>query len=230
MSQTIKQKPIERKLTGVADIVFCIDASGSMEPCLKGLKDHIKKFLDGLSSNKQISSLSWRLGIVAHDAERFYILDFTSELDRFKQALKKIKPGANEYTLPALDWSLDFPWNENAHKIVIAFTDEPLKDGYNPDFQASKKDMLFEKIKNLRCMVYFVGPECPVYKEIQTLPRCFFVPITEQADFFKVGFEQVLERIGKTLSGSIASSVQAPRVEIEKDIYNIKNEIKVIKI
>ncbi len=230
MSQTIKQKPVERKLKGVADIVFCIDASGSMKPCLKGLKDHIEKFLDGLCSNQQIASLSWRLGIVAHDAERFYILDFTSDLDRFKGALKKIKPGGNEYTLPALDWSLDFPWNENAHKIVIAFTDEPLEDGYNPDFQASKKDALFEKIKNLRCMVYFVGPECPVYKEIEKLPRCFFVPINEQADFFQVGFEQVLERIGKTLSGSVAAAAQVPRGKSAKDIYNIKQEIKVIKI
>ncbi|HOK05504.1 MAG TPA: vWA domain-containing protein [Victivallales bacterium] len=230
MNQTIKQKPIERKLRGVADIVFCIDASGSMKPCLKGLKDHIEKFLDGLSSNKQITSLSWRLGIVAHDEKRFYILDFTSDLARFKGALKKIKTGKNEFTLPALDWSLDFPWNENAHKIVIAFTDEPLKDGYNPDFQASKKDQLFEKIKTLRCMVYFVGPECPVYKEIQKLPRCFFVPIKEQADFFKVGFEQVLERIGRTLSGSVASSAQTPKGKIEKDIYNIKEKIKVIKL
>lgn len=38
-----------------ADIVFCIDVSGSMDPCLKGVCQHVGKLLDGLVSNGQMN-------------------------------------------------------------------------------------------------------------------------------------------------------------------------------
>lgn len=230
MNHTIRQKPKERARKGIADIVFCIDASGSMEPCIEGVKNHIKKFIDGLSSNPQISLLDWRLGILAHDYEKFYILDFTNDLGRFKDALTKIVAGGQEFTLPALDWSLDFSWRENAHRIVVLFTDEPLEDGGEPAFQRSKIEDLCEKIKALRCMVFFVGPDCPEYRKIGKLSRCIFEPISQHSDFYKVGFDKVLERIGKTLSGSI-HALQAPvKSSVPKDIYGIKGRIKIINI
>ena len=33
---------------GTADVVFCLDASGSMGPCIEGVKSHIASFVDGL--------------------------------------------------------------------------------------------------------------------------------------------------------------------------------------
>jgi hypothetical protein len=230
MDQTIKQQKRERKIKGVADIVFCIDASGSMEPCIEGVKKHIEKFLDGVSSNPQLSYLDWRLGIVAHDSEHFYIMDFTTDLSRFKDALKRIETGGNEFTLPALDWSLDFPWRNDSHKIIVLFTDEPLETGAEPDFQRLKMKELYEKIVSLRCMVYFVGPSCPEYEEFAKLPRCFFEEIKGHKDFYKVGFDKVLERIGKTISGSILSTQQPSKPNIPKDIYNISGKIRIIKI
>ena len=227
--RSISQQPKERKGRGIADIVFCIDASGSMEPCIEGVKEHIEKFIDGVSSNPQIS-VDWRLGILAHDSEKFYILDFTNDIFRFKNALKKIKTGGQEFTLPALDWSLDFPWRENAHKIIVLFTDEPLEDGEDPDFQRSKMKDLYEKIVSLQCMVYFVGPECPEYREIEKLPRCIFESISGHSDFYKVGFDEVLERIGKSLSASIHPLQQPVSASVSKDIYRIKGKIKEIKI
>ncbi len=230
MSQTIKQQPKEKKIKGVADIVFCIDASGSMSPCIEGVKEHIKKFIDGVSSNPQLSFVDWRLGIIAHDCTRFYIMDFVSDINRFKEALGKIKAGGNEFTLPALDWSLDFPWREKAHRIVVLFTDEPLEGGYEPEFQRSKMKELCEKIVSLKCMIYFVGPSCPEYIEICNLPKCVFEEISGHEDFYKKGFDKVLERIGKTLSYTILSSQQPVSMKIEKDIYKIKEKIKIEKI
>lgn len=230
MSYLISQQPRERKRKGVADIVFCIDASGSMEPCIEGVKNHIEKFLDGVLSNPQLSFVDWRLGILAHDSENFYILDFTNDITRFKDALRKVKTGGQEFTLPALDWSLDFPWREDAHKIIVLFTDEPLEDGEDPGFQRSKMEELRNKIIALRCMVFFVGPECPEYREIEKLPRCIFEPISQHSDFYKVGFDKVLERIGKTISRSIESPQQPLKISVSKDIYGIKGRIKIKKI
>lgn len=230
MKRTIIQQQNIKKAKAVVDIVFCIDASGSMRPCLEGVKEHVNKFLDGIASNQQLSAVDWRLGLVAHDSKRFYLLDFTNELNKFRSSLQKVQAGGNEFTFPALDWSLDFPWRNNAHRIVVLFTDEPLEGGYDPDFQRSQKNRLFKKIQDLRIMVYFVGPECPEYKEVNQLPRCSFEPIREHTDFFKVGFEKVLERIGRTISGSIISRQQMNIGNPPKDIYGIKNSIRIIKL
>jgi hypothetical protein len=53
---------------GIADVVFCLDASGSMQPCIDGVRAHIFDFLDGIKSNTQ---LTWdlRLDFVAYAAQ-----------------------------------------------------------------------------------------------------------------------------------------------------------------
>ncbi len=50
---------------GVADVVFCLDASDSMKPCIDGVKTHISSFLEGLKTDRQ---RSWdvRFDFLAH--------------------------------------------------------------------------------------------------------------------------------------------------------------------
>lgn len=50
-----------------ADVVFCIDASGSMAPCFRALKDNIRSFVKGLESGGQYN---WdlRLDFLAYNA------------------------------------------------------------------------------------------------------------------------------------------------------------------
>ena len=52
---------------GVADVVFCLDASDSMQPCIDSVKTHISSFLEGLKSDRQ---RSWdvRFDFLAHYA------------------------------------------------------------------------------------------------------------------------------------------------------------------
>jgi hypothetical protein len=51
---------------GVADILFCLDASGSMQPCFDAVRRHIGDFLAGLSAGGQ--SWDWRVDFLAHRA------------------------------------------------------------------------------------------------------------------------------------------------------------------
>ncbi|MBI5409174.1 MAG: VWA domain-containing protein [Nitrospirae bacterium] len=229
MEQTIRQKPKQQKIKGVADIVFCVDASGSMSPCIDGLKDHIASFLEGISSNKNLESVDWRLGFLAHDSETFYVKEFVNDINDFKTALKGVTTGGDEFTLPALDWCVDFPWRENSQRVVVLFTDETLETGADPGRQRSRLRELTEKIMGLRVMVYFVGPDCPEYKSIADLPRCYFNPVDAHSGFFKTGFEKVLERIGKTLSGSLTPG-QTPSASFRKDIYNVAQEVKITRL
>jgi hypothetical protein len=125
---------------GIADIVFCLDASGSMQPCIDAVKSHIEEFLAGLKSNGQMQ-WDWRLDFIAHHAEdqcgsaifshtslscsdmdlidRLYRNSgnaasnkafFTSELKDFKKGLEKIRVIGDEAPLVALDFCLDLPW------------------------------------------------------------------------------------------------------------------------
>lgn len=55
-------------IRGVADVLFCIDASNSMAPCIEGVKSNVSGFIDGLSGNPNYSGWDLRMDYVAHSA------------------------------------------------------------------------------------------------------------------------------------------------------------------
>lgn len=127
---------------GVADIVFCLDASDSMTPCFQGVSEHIVDFVAALQSGGPNQG-TWdlRLDFVAHQASKtgqgsvLYpmssvrragceVIDdlyapqpdsrnfFTSSLDEFREALRGVETKGDEDPLLALDVALDFPWRD----------------------------------------------------------------------------------------------------------------------
>jgi len=44
--------PVKAKTKGVADIVFMVDSSGSMAPCIDALRTNIEAFIDSLSKGE----------------------------------------------------------------------------------------------------------------------------------------------------------------------------------
>jgi hypothetical protein len=226
--QVIQQGGNERKQKGIADIVFCIDASGSMSSVIEGLKQNIENFVDNLDTNQQISSLDLRLGILAHDQDTFYKLNLTNSISDFKGALRKIETGADEFTLPALDWALDFPWRK-ATRIVVAFTDEPLRGGHDVALQKSKIEELMKKIGQLRVCLFFVGMECSEYKQIiEYTPKADGILVTDDRIFSSYEFKGLLATMGKTLSKSL--NQQNISTEVLKDIYNVGNIINLVNL
>ena len=127
----------------VADVVFCLDASGSMGPCFGALRDHVQSFVGGLQSGGQ-SPWDLRLEFVAYNAgeapsggvfgfrtcrqqnmDVFNMLYhrptqtssdpfFTKATREFSEALQKVDVGGDEATFVALDTALDLPWRESA--------------------------------------------------------------------------------------------------------------------
>jgi hypothetical protein len=55
---------------GVADIVFCLDASGSMEPCFQGVSRNVMSLLEGMESGNRQISWDARFDFLAHRAEK----------------------------------------------------------------------------------------------------------------------------------------------------------------
>lgn len=126
-----------------ADIVFCIDVSGSMRPAIDGVKRNIKKLVEALKGDLQIK---WdvRLDFIAHstgetlsgkDVCRIESINckgeklidavygkaslqssplFTSDIDSFCEALSRLECGGDECTVPMLDIAADFPFRDAA--------------------------------------------------------------------------------------------------------------------
>lgn len=126
---------------GVADVVFCLDASDSMKPCIDGVKAHIASFLEGLKSDQQRTwdvrfdflahkTVTGEDGMIGHIHDSLHqnevgndVLEclylgsgngrfFTSDIDEFKRGLAKVEVLGDEGPLIALDSCLDFPWRK----------------------------------------------------------------------------------------------------------------------
>ena len=134
-----------------ADIVFCIDVTGSMSPCIEGLKKHIKEFTDAM---QQDGCVGYRLaligyrdradqgidpeslwGIPACDEPWYFSPGFTDNVQEFQSWLSQdaceAYGGGNsdidprESTLDAIYEAINhFKWrDEKTHRVVVVCTD-----------------------------------------------------------------------------------------------------------
>jgi hypothetical protein len=221
-----------------ADIVFCVDASASMTPCFKGVRDHISSFVSGLSSH---ANMDWdvRLDFVAHSicmgvnqitslhnttpfslwsalyksqsSGRF----FTKDLAEFKNGLDQLNPLADEASLIALDFCLDFPWCDisQGHRAVVFLTDEALETGELVDEQVAILDELIDKIQTLKVMLYIVAPQSEAYTKLSEADRCEYRVVDQGNGLCAVDFKELLTYIGKSLSVSTLQSSSSAKIE-----------------
>ena len=88
----------QTKVKGIVDIVFLMDATGSMKPCIDAVKDNLRMFIGELTggANNQATVQEWRAKVVAYrdfiyDNEPLVDHDFTDD------------PGVLESQLGALE-------------------------------------------------------------------------------------------------------------------------------
>src|SRR6266849_8186398 len=84
------------KVKSRADIEFCVDSTGSMQPCIASIKDGLSNFVQGLQS---ASEMDFHLRLIAyrdlHDPTAsedrpWHIGVFTSSVDTFQRELEAI--------------------------------------------------------------------------------------------------------------------------------------------
>jgi len=210
----IKQVP--SKVKGVADIVFCIDSTGSMTPCIDNVKANIGSFVETIKTSNPNTPLDWRAKILGYrdfniDSEYLIDNDFVTTTEELQNQLSRIvaEGGGDleESTFDAILYAtLKSQWRERCHKIIVVFTDAPPLGNFNskttselgiPDSFEVFKQMLAEK--HIKLFLY--GPKHPLYQELSLQSRL----IIEQMDNAEEGlknldFKTVLETIGKTVS------------------------------
>jgi hypothetical protein len=179
-----------------ADVVFCLDASDSMRPCFDALKQHIKRFINGLESGGQIG---WdlRLDLLAYSAGEATgspvfafrsvfqntmdlvqsIYDrpdqaargrfFTTDVNEFCRGLDAVQVNGDEASFVALDTALDYPWRGSAcHRVIILMTHEALETGVYVRQQIAQIPSLIDKIHALRLKLFLIGPHSKAFDEI----------------------------------------------------------------
>ncbi len=213
---------------GVTDIVFCIDASQSMQPCIDAVREHVLQFIQGLESGQR--AMDWRIDFLAYGCDeggqvfreqsvRLQGMElvaalygsgdrsrlFTRDVAEFRTALQSVRVEGDEATLVALDCALDFPWRprNQCHRVVICLTDEAFETGAAVDEQKARLPALIDKVQKLGVMLFLVGPDSPVYDELACVQRSEYRKVAGTSDGLRsVDFAQVLGTIGKSVSAS----------------------------
>lgn len=143
------------KVKGVADIVFLLDATGSMGPCISAVKQNIKTFVQTFTSpnpNGAAVVKDWRAKVVGYrdfdytDFPPFVDNPFTSDVAELEKQLDALNADGGgdepESLLEALYILADMPasgpgdplrpdaWRSvnSGRRFVIVFTDAPFKE------------------------------------------------------------------------------------------------------
>lgn len=218
-----------------ADIVFCIDASGSMQPAIDGIQKHINNLLEGL---KQDAQIEWDLRfdfLAFHDSDdgvHYYKTVncqaeeainglyreapsqklFTTSLQQFKTALTQIEVEGQEMHLLALDIALDFPWREadTCHRVVVLISDEAVETGVFVEEQMYQLPNIIEKVNKKRVKLFIVAPESAGFYHLSAADRCEYTALENDSDgLTNVDFSEMLRAIGKSVSVSNVGDTKA---------------------
>jgi hypothetical protein len=213
--------------TGVVDIVFLIDASDSMRPCIDGVRQHLGDFIRGLETGTQ-QRMDFRIDYLAHCCDSsggpFLISSlrasgmdvvsalykpgrpdvfFTTNPEELRAGLGRIEVAGDEATVVALDFALDFPWRprRSCHRVVIALTDEPLETGALVAEQNAKLNPLIDKMQDLGVMLFLIAPDSPAFAILAEADKSEYQVLDAVGDGLRtLDFGKVLSFIGKTIS------------------------------
>lgn len=231
-----------------ADIVFCIDASGSMDIAIDGVKKNIEKLIDSLESSPNTvwdvrfdflaySNITYsdhyRLesvktsgkdllnAVYAGDQQNGSML-FTSDVEEFKNALNSLCADGDETTIPALDIAADFPFRDSStcHRAIVLLTDEPVDTGCYKNESKTKLMDLAHKLQDKKIALYMVTPECDEYDTLSQVDRCEWN--INDCTMVDIDFSKLLQRIGRSISMSQTQGI-SKRDDSPKPLFNESN-------
>jgi len=190
-----------KKTKGVVDIVFLMDATGSMEPCIDALRDNVSTFVDSMCEKSQDNPIrDWRAKVVGY---RDFLDDasdalednpFVNDASAVRSQLNALEArGGGDIPESLLDaiyhvanmgqvdkgsQEIDpnkWRYRSNAARCVIIFTDA--------DFHPTTKDGGTMDDINLACtanrlLLFIFAPEMDCYDDLASIDKSEYEPIT----------------------------------------------------
>lgn len=218
--EQIKQKP--KKLKGIADVVFCIDATGSMQPCIDKVKDNIFSFVNGIKSFNPNQPVDWRARILPYrdfDADEEHIkndMKFVSTPEEIQTQLSSFQADGGgdeeESTLDALCFAaLTSEWRQPCTKVVVVFSDAPSKPNLHSKTQSELGipdiDILIQTLQEKRIKLFLYVQKDSVYEKLASYGIVKEAILFENAveELVSADFKNLLEMLGKTISEQATS-------------------------
>jgi hypothetical protein len=231
------------RVKGVADIVFLLDATGSMGPCIQALKDNIEGFVTTLTTRdaNQCPVRDWRAKVVGfrdYDYPEVPPVEdnpFVTTIEGLKVQLAALQAEGGvdepESLLEALYQIARLPaskkgepprpdrWRSRsaAKRFVIVFTDAPFKDPLAVPAGATLEDVINELMNN-RIILHVFAPEIPCYSRLSEVDRAEWHVVTggENAQESLAVFttdRQNFKRILQQLAMTVSGTADVPEVE-----------------
>lgn len=176
---------------GIADIVFLIDTSGSMRPCLTALTQNVGRLIETMVSpgaNAEAVVSDWRAKVCGYrdaiaDGDQWWSeTSFTSDMSQLRADLATLEPkGGDDEPESLLDglWKLaKMPVSEkgatpdpaawrhrhDAVRCIIIFTDASTHMATAiPEAAGAMSDDVIREVLNAKLKLFFFCPEAECY-------------------------------------------------------------------
>jgi len=211
--------PLEAKsVKGVADIVFCVDCTGSMTPCIEQLKTQIGTFISELENpiDQNQRKIDWQLRVIGFrdlnsDAVPWINRDspMTASLEEARAQLAALSAegggDAPESALDALWFAVaKTEWRPMCTKVVVLFSDAPALDRLHDSTVAagavgSDVSAVAQLLAEKGIWVRIFAAACPAWTELR-IPKAVFQDVGGVAGLESVDFSEVLKVLAKTVS------------------------------
>ena len=234
----------QAKVKGVADIVFLVDATGSMQGCIDGLKRNIEAFIDFLTTgagNTVSPVRDWRARVVGfRDVEADganWLVDnpFVRDAITLKAQLAALtaegggdepeslldaifmvsKAGQTDKGAP--EDSARWRYRSTAARVVVVFTDAAFKPVMAiPEARGGTIDDVRNTVQDNRIILSVFAPDRPCYNDLSALDKAEYLRVPDDAGLGSFTSDQANFREAlRQLAASVSASAAAETVAAE---------------
>lgn len=198
------------KKKGVPDIVFLLDATGSMAPCIEAVTRNVSTFIDTLNApdaNGGVLIRDWRIRVIGYRDRNYdgnqWLIDnpFSNEAATVKFQLESLKAAGGgdepESLLDAMYQISQWPSSErgaapipnawrhrhDAARVVVIFTDASCKTTFvSNDGAAGTVDDVIQAFHAAKLKVILFAPEAPIYSDLSAMNGLEWEPVGTLGD------------------------------------------------
>ncbi|MCH7728989.1 MAG: VWA domain-containing protein [Planctomycetes bacterium] len=195
----------QEKAKGIVDLVFLIDATGSMQSCIEALKNNIAMFIETLTTEDPQNPSpvkDWRARVFGYrdvtcDAQPFVEHPFVRDPAQLREHLNQLEAiGGGDEPESLLDaiykiatigqtdkgaQSEDqFKWRyrSSAARVVIIFTDASYHETMSiPEVRGGGFDDIVNAVQANRIILSIFAPDMPCYDRLSQIDKSEWEPI-----------------------------------------------------
>jgi len=228
----------QQKKKGVVDMVFLIDATGSMQGLIDGLKNNISTFIDFLttkSGNNPSPVKDWRAKVAGfrdfeQDTKPFEDNPFVTDAAELKRQLTAlVADGGGDDPESLLDAlykvatmgetakesepdPVRWRYRHSAARVIVAFTDAEFKPAMAiAEAKGGGVGDVANALMGNRILLSLFAPDRPCYSALAEIDKVEYLPVGQDVGLAKFTEDQAnFQETLKQLAKSVSASADTP--------------------